>query len=115
MREEARIQKKIIKYLTDRNWVVKSTHGGAYQKGFPDLFCTHAEFGMKWVEVKRPLMLGSVWTKAQRKEFPVLVENGTPIWILVDGSLQEYKKLFQPMNLWEYMDISKKNFKRKLK
>ncbi len=112
---EKKIQKLIISYLEDRDWMVKSTHGGAFQDGFPDLYCTHAKYGVRWVEVKRPLMVGSVWTKAQRRDFPPLVANGTDIWILTGNSLEEYKKLFKPMNLWDYMDVTKKNFKRKLK
>lgn len=99
---EAKIRAEIVIFLTHRGWYVKITHGSAYQSGFPDLYCTHKKYGIRWVEVKLPNMIGSRWTDAQREEFPNLSSNGTPIWILTGANEQEYKKLFQPENWLEY-------------
>lgn len=71
------------------------THGGMYQSGFPDLYCTHEKYGQRWIEVKLPDMQGSKFTPAQKKHFPELVENGTPIWIFTAASETQYKLLFE--------------------
>lgn len=97
------VRQAVTKMLEDRGWVVKIVHGSMYQEGFPDLYCTHAKYGPRWVEVKLPNMDGSRWTKAQLREFPRLSSNGTPIWVLVSGAESEYKKLFEPENWMEYM------------
>jgi hypothetical protein len=73
-----------------------------YQSGFPDLYATHAKYGCRWIEVKLPGMKKSRFTKAQMTEFPKLVNNGTPIWILTGATEYEYRKLFQPCNWMEY-------------
>jgi predicted RNA binding protein YcfA (HicA-like mRNA interferase family) len=96
------VREAIVKFLQQRGWVVKKTHGSAYQSGFPDLYCTHVKHGPRWIEVKLPNMEGSRWTKAQQEEFPLLGNNGTKIWILVAATESEYKKLFGPDNWFEY-------------
>lgn len=78
-------------------------HGSVYQSGFPDLYCTHIKYGARLVEVKLPGMKGSKFTPAQLEWFPILHGNGSPIWVLVAANEAEYKKLFQPANLLEYM------------
>lgn len=70
--------------------------------GFPDLYCTHVNYGPRWVEVKLPNMQGSRWTIAQKEEFPKLHNNGSPIWILTGATPEEYKKLFEPANFLYY-------------
>lgn len=97
---EAQIQAKIIDYLRTREWVVKTTHGNAYQSGFPDLYATHAKYGMRWIEVKQATQFS--FTAAQRIDFPNLCANGTPIWILTAATEFEYLKLFQPFNFHYY-------------
>jgi hypothetical protein len=83
-------------------WIVKIIHGSALQSGLPDLYCTHQKFGPRWIEVKLPNMDGSRWTSEQKKWFPILSSNGTPIWVLVAATESEYRKLFQPENWLEY-------------
>lgn len=77
--EEWQIQQNIIKELTRLGWYVKSTHGNAYQSGFPDLFCCHYTYGHRWVEVKKPK--GYKFTAAQLQDFPKFCEHGSKIWV----------------------------------
>lgn len=83
---EAQIRDDIKTFLSNRGWYVKTTHGGMFQAGFPDLWATHKHYGGKWLEVKLPGMRGSVFTKAQIECFPQLVAHGTPIWIVTEAS-----------------------------
>lgn len=104
---EAKIQKALIEYLKCRDWYVKSTHGNMYQSGFPDLYCTHAHHGVRWVEVKLPGMKGSKFTPAQLETFPQLRANGTRIWILTAATHAEYQKLFGPDNVDYYLMLAR--------
>lgn len=99
-RPEAAIQKKVIDFLTMRGWYVKSTHGNAYQSGFPDLFCYHPDYGMRWVDIKNPLNYR--YTKAQCQTWPVMEQYGCGVWIMVAATEEEYAKLFQPPNFRDY-------------
>ena len=76
-----------------------------YSSGFPDLFATHKKYGPRWIEVKLPGMVGSQFTRAQKKVFPELGNNGTRIWILTSDSDEEYKKLFKEDNWIEYFTL----------
>lgn len=100
---EAKIQEALIEFLKVRDWVVKATHGNMFQSGFPDLYCSHYTHGPRWVEVKNGVSYE--FTPAQIEWFPKLTSHGTRIWILVEASEEEYKKLFQPPN-WESYLIS---------
>jgi DNA-binding response OmpR family regulator len=99
---EEKIREAIVHYLNQRGWVVNITHGSMFQSGFPDLYATHKKHGPRWIEVKLPEMKGSRWTSAQKHWFPLMSENGTPIWVLTAASDSEYKKLFEPENWWGY-------------
>lgn len=101
---EAKVQLEIIAYLRVRGWHVMVTHGNMYQSGFPDLFCSHSRYGPRWVEVKLPKMKGSKFTPAQLENFPKMVANGAPVWILTGGNEAEYEKLFAACNWWQYLD-----------
>lgn len=94
-----------VSYLKVRGWVVKVTIGNRYQKAFPDLYCTHSRFGIRWIEMKRKERKGKLFTPAQEKEFPILWQNGTPIWVLKDGGESDYKALFDHPNLKDYMKV----------
>ena len=102
-RPEAIIQGKIKDALRLRGWFVKSTHGNAYQSGFPDLFVCHSRYGQRWIEVKLPDMKGSKFTSAQVENFPKFSANGSPIWILTGDSDYEIDKLFGPENWYQYL------------
>ena len=104
---EAKVRDAIRDYLTLRNWYVKMTHGNAFTEGWPDLFCCHASYGQRWVEVKLPQMKGSKFTSAQLRDFPKFIAFGSGVWILTGGSEEEYQKLFQPPNFWQYLDVWK--------
>jgi len=100
---EAIIQESIIAMLRNYEWYVKVAHGNMYQSGFPDLYCTHARYKQRWIEVKNPDKYK--FTAAQLTDFPLLTANGTGIWILVAATEKEYKKLFQPPNWYQYLSI----------
>ena len=99
---ETKVRGEIITFLEHRQWYVKILHGGVYQSGFPDLFATHKNHGIRLIEVKLPNMSGSRFTKHQRECFPLFVSNGAPIWILTAATEYEYRKLFAPCNWMEY-------------
>lgn len=101
---EKKIQDKIISYLRQREWFVRSTHGCAYQSGFPDLFVAKRRYGMRWIEVKNPASYR--FTDAQMECFPLFSKNQVGIWVLGDGSESEYKKLFNAPNWAHYLPVS---------
>lgn len=101
--DEAKIQSALTDYLKIRDWLVKPTHGNMYQSGFPDLFCGHQRYGIRWVEVKLPDMKGSRFTAAQLEWFPKFSGAGVGIWILTAATEGEYKKLFGPPNWHTYL------------
>ena len=101
MRREAVIQKELVFFLRMRGWFVKSTHGNLYQSGFPDLFCCHATYGPRWVEVKLPGMRGSHFTTAQLEIFPQMCACGAGVWVIT--GVAEYKKLFLDCNWYHYL------------
>ena len=98
---EAEIQKRIIKTLTLLGWFVKETHGNMYQNGFPDLYATHKNHGARWIEVKNKDKYK--FTPAQLRDFPMLCANGAGVWILVDDTPEEIRKLFKPFNWHTYL------------
>jgi len=104
---EHEIQNDIIKFLRYRGWFVKPTHGNMYQSGFPDLFCTHYQYGHRWVEVKDPGRTGDPFTNAQREIFPLLCANGSGVWVMVAATEPEYQKLFKKYNWWQYTGVNK--------
>lgn len=91
---EAQIQKRIIDKMTLKGWFVKSTHGNAYQKGLPDLFCCHQSYGIRWIEVKRAEKFKL--TSAQLTVFTGFASKNLGVWILTHEN--EYDKLFGPAN-----------------
>lgn len=93
--------------MKDKGWYIIKMHGSLYQAGFPDLFCTHANFGPRLVEIKNPESYH--FTAAQEVVFPELSKNGTGIWILVDDTKAEYEKLFRKPNWTHYLRVMKHN------
>ena len=96
---ESRLQEKIVRMLRLQEWTVIPTHGNLYQGGFPDLYCFHYVYGVRWVEVKIEERVS--FTKYQLYYFP-LMRN---VWVLCGTSDQEYLKLFRPPNVHRYMEI----------
>src|SRR6188768_2363142 len=93
---EAEIQDALVKYLRQREWVVKETHGNIYQSGLPDLYVCHPQFRSRWIEVKNPLAYS--FTPAQRIFFPQLASCGIAVYILTAATDEEYAKLWGPAN-----------------
>lgn len=91
---EKRIEDALCVFLRARGWYCFVTHGGMYQSGFPDIYATHPEHGVRLIEVKLPDLRGSRFTNAQLEKFPLFNNNGSPIWVLTDASEYEYRKLF---------------------
>lgn len=105
-RPEAQLQEKIIEFLQRRGWHVMPTHGNMYQKGFPDLFICHHDYGHRWVEVKLPDIWG--FTPAQEENFPLICRNGSGVWIMTGANDIEYKKLWHPPNWHHYYVLLKR-------
>lgn len=100
-RPEAIIQRSIIQMLRGKGWHVEVMHGNSAQFGIPDLYATHVDYKSRWIEVKNPLSYS--FTPAQLRKFPLFVANGSPVWILVAATEDEYKKLFRDCNWWTYL------------
>lgn len=100
------IQDAIIKMLRGYGWYVMETHGNMYQRGFPDLYTTHSQYRMRWVEIKNPDKYQ--FTPAQLECFPKMSANGSPIWVLTAPTKFEYDKLFGPENWYQYLEIWKR-------
>jgi len=92
---EDEIQKAIISYMKARKWFVREMHAGAKIFGWPDLYCSHKHFGVRWVEVKLPGMKGSKFTKNQLVWFPQMIQNGSYIWIFTAANTYNYELLFK--------------------
>ena len=101
-RPEDLIRDRIKMMLESKGWFVKTTHGSMYQTGFPDLFACHVRYGQRWVEVKRPKMMGGKFTPAQLRDFPKFCASGSGVWILTAATEEEYVKLFRDCNWWHY-------------
>jgi hypothetical protein len=113
---EFKIQKAIIRYLRQRDWFVRATHGNQYQRGFPDLFAAKRRYGMRWIEVKNPASYK--FTDAQLECFPKFSSNNVGIWILTAGTDVEYDKLFGSPNWASYLPVAQvytRNRQRKTK
>jgi hypothetical protein len=98
---EAKIQQEIILALRAAEWFVMVMHGNEFQKGVPDLYACHAQYGPRWIEVKNPLAYA--FTPAQREMFPKFTAVNSGIWVLTSATPQELGKLFQPSNWWQYL------------
>lgn len=97
-KKESKLVKEIREILEMAGWLVIKMHGNMYQAGFPDLFATHARFGVRLIEVKRKVR----FTKAQKIVFNQLHKNGSHVYIvecpktvlriisLKDGNLRDY-------------------------
>jgi hypothetical protein len=91
--------------LVLKGWYCKDTHGSLYSSGWPDIYATHSKYGIRWVEVKNKDRSGGIdiFTPDQLEVFPKLCANGSGVWVLVDDTELEYKKLFAPFNWYVYL------------
>jgi hypothetical protein len=100
--KEYGIQASICRFLRDRGWHVERIVGLGIQFGLPDLLVCHAQWGIRFVEVKNEDKFG--FTKAQKWKFPLLMKNGCGIWVLTQATEEQYQRLFTTPNLWDYLD-----------
>lgn len=96
------IQRDIITFLREREWFVRSTHGNAYQSGFPDLFAAKRRYGMRWIECKAE---NFKFTDAQLETFPKFSQNDVGIWVM--QSEREYETLFKAPNWATYLPVAR--------
>jgi hypothetical protein len=102
---EDAIQARIISFLEARGWHVEKMHGNAFQKGIPDLYCFHPKMNPpeglhRWVDVK---VKGRYQlTKAQCQKWPLWESIDLGVWIMVDATEEEYRKLFGGPNFRDY-------------
>jgi hypothetical protein len=101
---EYSIQKDVIRFLRQRGWHTERLVGVGIQFGLPDLFVTHKEYGIRFIEIKNEDKFG--FTKAQKWKFPLLIKNGCGIWVLTDATEEQYDRLFKEPNLWDYLSPS---------
>lgn len=100
-RPEAKLQDRIVDFLKDRGWLVTETHGNAFQKGIPDLFCWNQQLGIfRWVDVKRRER--HEYTQHQCQTWVLWEKHGLGVWIMMEPTDEEYGKLFEPPNFREY-------------
>jgi hypothetical protein len=97
---EWKIQQTLIQYLRDRGWLVEVMHGNAFQKGIPDLYIHHPQWGSRWIDCKNPENYS--FTKAQRHKWPLWDAHGAGIWILTAANQEQYDLLFAPPNWRDY-------------
>lgn len=104
-RPERLIQDKLIRFLEQRGWYVKETHGNAFQSGFPDLYAVHPLYGQRWIEVKNPGKYH--FTEAQIETFTKWAGCSIKVWVLVAATDAEYNKLFNKANWQDYLPVNK--------
>lgn len=100
MQPEKKIELAFRALLKSKGWWTKKTHGNAFQSGFPDIFCSHLDYGYRWIEFKTPT--GNL-SPLQLKEFGDMARHGVRIWIITESSEEAYKKLFAAPNFYSYL------------
>jgi hypothetical protein len=96
-------QEELRKYMHTLGWATIKTHGNAYQKGLPDLYCSSKDYGQRWIELKKDE--NERLTRDQIETFGYLSRHGTRIWIL--RGISDYNWLFKESN-WQQWLLFKK-------
>jgi hypothetical protein len=94
------IQRDLVTFLRERNWLVERMIGNAYQKGIPDLYCFREDHGPRWLDVKAPGRY--TFTREQKIKWPIWHHYGVGIWILTAATQEQYDKLFAKPNWKDY-------------
>ena len=92
------IQQAVIEMFAGRGWLVKSTHGNAFQSGFPDLYMCHSSYGSRWVECKNPEKYA--FTPAQLEWFPKFSAHGARIWVVTAATQAQYELVLKGQPNW---------------
>lgn len=74
--------------------------GNEFTSGWPDLYVAHAQHGPRWIETKRP---GERLRDTQIEFITDFALVNVGVWVLTDGTPEEYAKLFQPPNWQAYI------------
>lgn len=98
---EQRVRKEVRYFLENRGWKLFLTHGNKFQKGFPDAYALHPQYGARWIDFK---VSGKYsFTLAQKNTWCDWYFNfNTGVYILTGGNQGEYDKLFKPCNFLDY-------------
>lgn len=94
------IQKDLMVFLRERDWLVERMIGNAFQRGIPDLYCFRRDFGERWIDVKAPGKYS--FTDQQKKKWPVWDSFGRGIYIITAATQDQYDLLFGPPNWKDY-------------
>jgi hypothetical protein len=90
------IQRDLVRYMREREWLVERMVGNAFQKGIPDLYCFRKDAGHRWIDIKAPGKYS--FTDEQKKKWPLWDAAGIGIWILTAADQEQYDLLFAPPN-----------------
>ena len=94
LKPEQRIAKDCDRLFKSKGWLVCKLHGNVFQRGLPDRYLHHVEFGPRWVDFKVPRK-GRL-TRAQIRMWPLFEKVGCGIWILTRP--EDYDLLFTDPN-----------------
>ena len=84
--------------MLSKGWMVRKTHGSKFSSDWPDLFCAHPEYGIRWIETKS-FRENHKLSSGQVQEFIKWAKYGVGVWVL--RGPQDYPLLFEPSN-WRF-------------
>lgn len=89
----------IIRKMRERGWYCGKIGGGKYNKGWPDWYCYHTNFGHRWLEMKAG---SNKLTAYQKKRFNELYKAGDKIYVLnVEKPIDLlYREIFADNDNW---------------
>lgn len=90
--------KRLRAVMKKAGWWTGKTHGNQFQRDWPDLFCCHKSFGIRWIETKSTtgkLSVGQGNLAAEWARF------GVGVWVLRDE--RDYEWLFREPNWWRFV------------
>ena len=106
--ETVKIVEPFVRLLRERGWFIRNITPGAMTNTVPDHWVTHKDYGGKWIEFKVRHGDSISLTPNQKKDFPLLMANGTDIWCVAAYDLRgptnyhlrlkHYNRLFKEPN-----------------
>lgn len=108
--EETKHALSLRRVMQKAGWYTIKIHGNIYQKGLPDIYAAHKQYGQRWIETKSPS--GGKLTTDQIRVFTELSHFGVGVWIL--RTREDIPLLFRPPNWKEYLQWGDECFKKPL-